>query len=191
MLRALRVLWRAEGLTTLEIGERLDCPPDTVTLWLDRYRALGLAGLQDAPRSGRPPQLDAPDREQWAAVLEQAPPEEDRPCACWTLDHLRTVLLGVVARPFCPETLRRTVQALGFRGRRPRLWPRQEDPETFEKQLLVELARQHAEATAAMNPNARTAGLAPVHFLYADASDQRRLGVIRSQWMRRGRPVRV
>jgi len=66
VLRALRVLWRAEGLTTLEIGERLDCPPDTVTLWLERYRALGLTGLLDAPRSGRPPQLDAPDREQWA-----------------------------------------------------------------------------------------------------------------------------
>lgn len=191
VLRALMVLWRAEGLTTLEIGERLDCHRDTVTLWLERYRALGLAGLQDEPRSGRPRHLDATDREQLETVLEQAPPEEDRPCACWTLSHLRTVFLGVVARPFCRETLRRTVHALGFRWRRPRWWARQEDPETFEKQLLVELAREHTEATAAGSPGEPAVGPAPVHFLYADASDQRLLGVIRSQWMRRGRQVRV
>ena len=37
-LRALMILWRAEGLTTLEIAARLDCHRDTVSLWLERYR---------------------------------------------------------------------------------------------------------------------------------------------------------
>jgi transposase len=189
-LRALMVLWRAEGLTTLEIGERLACHRDTVTLWIERYRALGIPGLADEPRSGRPPQLDAAAREQVEQLLEQGPAEGDRPCSGWTLPHLRTVLLGVVNRTFCAETLRRTVHALDFRWRRPRLWAYKEDPETYEKQLLVELARQQTEETAAAPAAARASG-SPVHFLYADASDQRLLGVLRSMWMRRGQQVRV
>jgi len=190
-LRALMVLWRAEGLTTLEIGRRLDCHRDTVSLWLERYRALGLAGLQDEPRPGRPPHLDPAACEQLDAVLDQAPPETDRPRAGWTLAHLRTVFLGVVARPFCRETLRRTVQALGFRWRRPRLWAHQEDPETYEKQLLVELARQQTEQTTPPGAAGSTPAATAVHFLYADASDQRLLAVIRAMWMRRGQQVRV
>jgi transposase len=132
-LRALMVLWRAEGLTILEIGERLECHRDTVSLWLERYRILGTEGLEDEPRSGRPPHLDAAAREQLDTVLDQAPREENRPCSCWTLEHLRTVFLGIVGHPFCGETLRRVVHALDFRWRRPRLWAHQEDPETYEK----------------------------------------------------------
>lgn len=190
-LRALMVLWRAEGLTTLDIAARLDCHRDTVTLWLDRYRSLGLAGLEDEPRSGRPPLLDPEAREHLDAVLDQAPPEENRPCSCWTLKHLRTVFLGVVTHPFCQETLRRTVHALGFRWRRPRLWAQQADPETYEKQLLVELARQQAEEAPASPDETGATVIPSSHFLYADASDQRLLAVIRATWMRRGQQVRV
>ena len=187
-LRALMVLWRAEGLTTLEIGARLDCHRDTVSLWLERYRTLGLAGLEDEPRSGRPPSLDAATQDQVEGVLEQSPSEAERPRACWTLAHLRTVFLPLVPKAFCLDTLRRTVHALGFRWRRPRLWAHKADPETYEKILLVQLARQHAEETAAATP----VGTAPpLHFLYADASDQRLLAVLRNMWMRRGQQVRV
>jgi transposase len=187
-LRALMVLWRAEGLTTLEIGQRLDCHRDTVSLWLERYRTLGLAGLEDEPRSGRPPHLDPATREQLAAVLEQPPPEEDRPRACWTLTHLRTVFLEVAARPFGPETLRRTVHQLGFRWRRPRLWAHKVDPESFEKQLLVEMAKQAVAEQIAATPPGETP---PAHLLYADASDHHLLAVLRAMWMRLGQQVRV
>jgi len=187
-LRALMVVWRAEGLTTLEIAARLDCHRDTVSLWLERYRALGLAGLEDEPRSGRPAHLDPATREQLEVMLDQPPAEDDRPRACWTLPHLRTMLLKVAPKTFCLGTLRSTVHALGFRWRRPRLWAHKEDPETFEKQLLVEIAKQHAAELAATQP----AGFpVPLHFLYADASDHRLLAVVRAMWMRRGQQVRV
>jgi transposase len=187
-LRALMVVWRAEGLTTLEIAARLDCHRDTVSLWVERYRTLGLAGLEDEPRSGRPAQLDPATREQLEAMLDQPPPEDDPPRACWTLPHLRTMLLKVAPKSFCLDTLRCTVQALGFRWRRPRLWAHKEDPETFEKQLLVELAKQHATELAAAQPAGEAS---PIHFLYADASDHHLLAVLRAMWMRRGQQVRV
>ena len=98
------------------------------------------------------------------------------------------MLLPGVAQTFCLATLRRTVHALDFRWRRPRLWAHKEDPETYEKQLLVELAQQHTEEVATSS----AAGPAPpVHFLYADASDHRLLAVLRNMWMRRGQQVRV
>ena len=37
-----------------QIAAELDCDRHTVGLWRERFVAGGLAGLQDAPRSGRP-----------------------------------------------------------------------------------------------------------------------------------------
>jgi len=187
-LRALMVLWRAEGLTTLEIAARLDCHRDTVSLWIERYRTLGAEGLHDEPRPGRPPQLNRESREQAEALLDQAPPNEPAPRACWTLARLRTVVSKAAPASFCLETLRRSVHQLGFRFRRPRLWAHKEDPETFEKQLLVELAKRHATEQAASCPADDDDC---VHFLYADASDHHLLAVLRSMWMRRGQQLRV
>jgi transposase len=187
-LRALMVLWRAEGLTTLEIAQRLDCHRDTVSLWIERYRTLGVVGLQDEPRPGRPPQLDGAAREQAEALLEGPTEEAARPRACWTLAYLRTRLLPLVPAAFSRETLRRTVHALGFVCRRPRLWAHQEDPDTFAKQLLIEVAKEHTAEMAAAQPAGQAA---PIHCLYADASDHHLLAVLRRMWMRRGQQVRV
>ena len=40
--------------TNLEIAAEFRCDRHTVAVWRHRYREQGLAGLQDAPRSGRP-----------------------------------------------------------------------------------------------------------------------------------------
>jgi transposase len=40
--------------TNLEVAAELRCDRHTVGIWRNRYLAHGLAGLQDAPRPGRP-----------------------------------------------------------------------------------------------------------------------------------------
>jgi winged helix-turn helix protein len=40
--------------TNQDIAAELHCDRHTVGLWRERFVAAGLAGLQDAPRSGRP-----------------------------------------------------------------------------------------------------------------------------------------
>jgi winged helix-turn helix protein len=40
--------------TNGQIAAEFHCNRHTVALWRERFRAKGLAGLQDAPRSGRP-----------------------------------------------------------------------------------------------------------------------------------------
>lgn len=52
-----RLILRAaqdDRATNQHIAAELHCDRHTVALWRERFVAAGLAGLQDAPRSGRP-----------------------------------------------------------------------------------------------------------------------------------------
>ena len=52
-----RIVLRAaedDAPPNLQIAAEFGCSKDTVGLWRRRFAACGLAGLQDAPRSGRP-----------------------------------------------------------------------------------------------------------------------------------------
>ena len=52
--RAKLVLYAAQGLTNVEIGERLDINPKVVGRWRRRFCEERLEGLEDRVRSGRP-----------------------------------------------------------------------------------------------------------------------------------------
>src|SRR5918994_6823134 len=55
VVRARIVLLASEGLANKEIAARLDTTPQTVCKWRKRFYQEGLGGLEDRPRSGRPP----------------------------------------------------------------------------------------------------------------------------------------
>jgi transposase len=52
--RARIVLMAADGVPLDRIARELGVQRTVVRTWIDRYRAGGLAALQDRPRSGRP-----------------------------------------------------------------------------------------------------------------------------------------
>ncbi|SJN38203.1 helix-turn-helix domain-containing protein [Luteococcus japonicus] len=56
VMRARIVLAAADGVANDRIAEQLAVSKNTVLTWRRRYA--GMAGLADAPRSGRPRQLD-------------------------------------------------------------------------------------------------------------------------------------
>jgi transposase len=60
--RARMVLLSAQGVSGLEIAERVGCCEPTVIRWRRRYAERGLAGLEDAPRAGRPPTISSAQR---------------------------------------------------------------------------------------------------------------------------------
>jgi transposase len=55
VVRAKIILFAAKGLENKEIAERLDLPRQVVSKWRKRFHRRRLEGLQDQPRSGRPP----------------------------------------------------------------------------------------------------------------------------------------
>src|SRR3954453_14228864 len=69
--RARIVLMAAEGLPNTAIAGKVGVNRQTVIGWRSRYRDRGLAGLSDAPRSGRPRQVD--HRAVVAATLKPPP----------------------------------------------------------------------------------------------------------------------
>jgi hypothetical protein len=55
VVRAKIVLYAARGLENQEIARRLDLPRQIVSKWRKRFYERRMEGLQDEPRSGRPP----------------------------------------------------------------------------------------------------------------------------------------
>jgi len=55
VFRAHILLCCADGLPHRQIKRQLHTSVDTVLRWRNRYKEQGLDGLQDRPRSGRPP----------------------------------------------------------------------------------------------------------------------------------------
>ena len=54
VIRAKIVLYAAQGLGNDEIAHRLDTPRQVVSKWRKRFFELGMAGLEELPRQGRP-----------------------------------------------------------------------------------------------------------------------------------------
>jgi transposase len=97
-LRA-RIVLRAAELdrpTNLTISHALGCSNLTVGKWRRRYLALGLSGLQDARRSGRPPTIATPTRVQVISVASTLPQDQDRSVTRWTLNEIVATLLDAL-----------------------------------------------------------------------------------------------
>lgn len=58
--RCQMILLSAQARPVSEIAQLTFFNEDSVLYWLDRYESLGLSGLEDRPRSGRPPKSDWP-----------------------------------------------------------------------------------------------------------------------------------
>ena len=95
-LRARIVLRAADAdtPTNVQIGRDLNCSNHTVGTWRRRYHTLGFAGLQDAPRSGRPRTVSSRTRVTIIAVASQLPQDEGRTVTRWTLAEIVATLLG-------------------------------------------------------------------------------------------------
>ena len=90
-LRA-RIVLRAAAVerpTNLTIGRELGCSNLTVGKWRRRYLKLGLPGLQDARRAGRP-------RVHVISVASTLPQDQDRTVTRWTLDEMVATVLDAL-----------------------------------------------------------------------------------------------
>jgi transposase len=84
-LRAKIVLRAADGVTNTRIADELGTSLPTVGQWRSRYAEHGIAGLNDAPRSGRPRQIDDTTVQAVIAkTLEPPPPGESH----WSVRRL-------------------------------------------------------------------------------------------------------
>lgn len=162
------------GYTVQEIATIFACGEDVVRQWLHRYREQGDAGLEDLPRSGRPP------RDRLAAAIIDTQMSQPPPCSghvqtCWTVRLLTAFLAARFHLVLSVSRVRHALHATGWRWARPRLAPATYAPAGQRKVDLAAPLKLLLIAKA-------VAGAATV--LYLDECDLALLPVVRAMWMK-------
>ncbi len=118
-----RIIWHASrGEDVARIAEQLHLAAHTVRVWIHRFQAAGLDGLEDRARAGRPPTYSS---EQVASVIATAlsdPKTLDLPFASWTLDRLAVYLNEQKGIAIKRSRIDEILLAEGLRWRKHEIW---------------------------------------------------------------------
>ena len=102
-MRCKAVLLKSQGLSSPQIGERLDMNQTTVNNWVRRFEEEGIKGLKTRPGRGRKPIIGTQDE----GIIRQAI-EKDRSSVL----SAKAQWEAVTGKTACEETLRRFLSAL-------------------------------------------------------------------------------
>ncbi|MDP2659538.1 MAG: helix-turn-helix domain-containing protein [Dehalococcoidia bacterium] len=88
-----QMIWLArQGKTVPMIAQELQVGAETVRLWLKRFNAAGVQGLNDEPRVGRPATYTPEEIGEVIAASLTNPKSLGLPFGSWTLDRLEVYL---------------------------------------------------------------------------------------------------
>jgi transposase len=134
--RAEIILRSAERHTVPTIARQLGLAEPTVRVWIERFNTAGVAGLDDAPRTGRPRTYTEAERSRVIAKARGLPPKPEQgavpPTCHWTLDRLQAELHRD-GLPIKRSQIRRFLRAEHVKWQKPRTWLESDDPEFAEK----------------------------------------------------------
>jgi transposase len=111
-----------DGMPVEAIATELGLARNTVYLWWHRFETQGVAGLEDAPRGGRPPTYT---REQVGEIVATAltdPQTLDLPFQSWTLDRLVAYLSEHQGITMQRSRLNEVLLTEGLRWRKQETW---------------------------------------------------------------------
>ena len=136
-LRAKIVLAAAAGQNNTAIASEIGVCTDTVRKWRRRFVASRLAGLKDAPRSGRPPVFTAADRAEAVALACALPAESGAPLSRWSGPDLARELAARRQIMASASTIRRWLARDALKPWQHRSWISVRDPEFTAKAARV------------------------------------------------------
>lgn len=131
VLRARIVLGAALGRNNCEIADEMGCDRETVRKWRRRFAVMRMGGLDDSPRSGRPPRFSSTQKHDVFSMVVGAPPA---PYARWTVDLLASELKrqGIVPA-ISPETVSLWLRSADVKPHRIKYWLTSNDPDFKQK----------------------------------------------------------
>jgi transposase len=136
-LRAAIVLAAAAGLDNAAIARELGVCTDTVRKWRRRFAEGRLAGLKDAPRSGRPPAFTAADRAEVIALACALPAESGVPLSRWSGPDLARELVARCQVTVSASTIGRWLAGDALKPWQHRSWISVRDPQFATKAARV------------------------------------------------------
>jgi transposase len=118
-----QIVWRAhQGARVPAIARALGITDATVRTWLKRFDAAGVAGLKDAPRSGRPPTYGAGEVGEVIAASLTNPADLGLPFGHWTMDRLTAYLQEQKGMGIGRTRIGEILRAEGLRWRTQETW---------------------------------------------------------------------
>jgi transposase len=137
----MRLVERAQAILAVYAGEAIQSAAEqvrrhasTVSQWLTRFEERGLAGLADAPKSGRPPTYSEEERGQLIATARTHPHALELPFGHWTLDRLVAYAHEQLHLGISRAQLARVLEAEGLRWYQEQIYfSERPDPQFAEK----------------------------------------------------------
>ena len=136
-LRAAIVLAAAAGQANAAIAAELGVCTDTARKWRRRFAEGRLAGLKDAPRSGRPPSFTAADRAEVIALACALPAESGVPLSRWSCPDLARELAARRQLAVSASTVGRWLARDALKPWQHRSWISVRDPQFAAKAARV------------------------------------------------------
>ena len=126
--RAHALLLSAQGYQINQLAEIFFVDRETITNWLNRFDQDGIDGLENKPRSGRPPSIDRTDEAKVLDEVHQAPRQ------------LKTVIARLSGFfSVSQDTIKRLLKRHGYRWRRLRRSLKSQRDEAAFRQAQAEL----------------------------------------------------
>lgn len=136
--RAKIILLAHQGKAVPKIARALGICSATVRMWIKRFNEQGLEGLQDRPRSGRPPQYTVEQVSQVIAAARTEPQSLGLPFSSWTLDRLQAYLNEEKGIPIKRTRIAELLEVEGLHWRRQETWfTPPADPEFAERRERI------------------------------------------------------
>lgn len=124
----------SQGQTIPQIVAEAQCAPNMVRKWFKRFSAQGLAGLNDAPRSGAPSRYTAENKAQVVATARTRPSDLGLAYSSWTFERLATYLHDALGVQMKKTRIFEILQEEGLRWRKQETWFGERlDPEFAQK----------------------------------------------------------
>lgn len=135
LVRRARIIQVAsQGKTIAQISAELGAGTNVVRKWFKRFETQGVAGLNDAPRSGAPARYTAENKARVIATAKTRPSDLGLPFSSWTFERLASYLQEALGLQLKKTRICEIMHEEGLRWRHQETWFGQRlDPEFAQK----------------------------------------------------------
>ena len=151
--RALKLL--DEGRSLHEVGRLLGCAPISVMRWRDAREAGGAAALRVRFSPGRPPKLNARQRQRLVKLLLQGAIAQGYRTEIWTTARVAALIRKVFGVRYHRDHVGRLLHALGFTHQKPERRALERSEEAIEHWKKQEWPRIKKSLAAGCSPRLR------------------------------------
>jgi transposase len=132
--RAQIIKLATQGCTIPQIMQQLHLSEPMVRKWWKRFEQQGLAGLEDAPRSGAPSRYTADNKARVLQAARTRPSELGLPYSSWTFERLAAYVHEHLGLQLKKTRIFEILQEEGLRWRKQESWFGERlDPEFVQK----------------------------------------------------------